>query len=507
MTDDYVDQTASQPSQKTMGKSVSFTEQVEPEPLGGEMFMGDISAQHIEDVLSDDSVGAAAGEDSEYEMVEEEVEEELDEMFAGERCKKKVKRMVKRKKKKNQLIKLVDRNKAAQMPEWTEALEIEYMNKEELNRVISRLRKEGMSESDIKLAEDLHYRRATFSMDQYVKLSEIRQVVAEAINSILDRMGKADGIARKNRTEINLLNDKLKAQQQQVNHLKRIEAGQASLIRLQKDQQARLAENFIKLGDIQHDVKQYKETQKLVQQDIKVQFHDVNTRATMAEHQMKLQDERMTRANLTLHEFIENSKLTFGAKMTELERQVKALPNELEQNMLIVRTMKSEIVKKTEEQFTTICTTLKIDTDRLTDLERSNVTLDKMVRKVELVEMEVQKLRHIDEEMFQANCFIERVLPIQIHHQVCEGLNIVAGTDIQELLKFEREKSAQLSTYMKQCDGYKPGVKRLRTAMENFHHHIHKSEIGSAPFIFGEMKDYWPDIPEKQMKAYDKRYY
>lgn len=68
--------------------------------------------------------------------------------------------------------------------------------------------------------------------------------------------------------------------------------------------------------------------------------------------------------------------------------------------MLIVRTMKSEIVKKTEEQFTTICTTLKIDTDRLTDLERSNVTLDKMVRKVELVEMEVQKLRHIDEEMF-----------------------------------------------------------------------------------------------------------
>lgn len=99
------------------------------------------------------------------------------------------------------------------MPEWTEALEIEYMNKEELNRVISRLRKEGMSESDIKLAEDLHYRRATFSMDQYVKLSEIRQVVAEAINSILDRMGKADGIARKNRTEINLLNDKLKAQQ------------------------------------------------------------------------------------------------------------------------------------------------------------------------------------------------------------------------------------------------------------------------------------------------------
>ena len=49
-----------------------------------------------------------------------------------------------------------------------------------------------MSEQDIKLAEDLHYRRATFTMDQYVKLSEVRQTVSEAINSILDRMNKAD---------------------------------------------------------------------------------------------------------------------------------------------------------------------------------------------------------------------------------------------------------------------------------------------------------------------------
>lgn len=100
------------------------------------------------------------------------------------------------------------------MPQWTEALEIEYMNKDQLNRVIARLRKEGMSETDIKLAEDLHYKRATFSMDQYVKLSEVRQIVSEAINSILDRMGKADKIARTNRTEISLLCDKLKAQQQ-----------------------------------------------------------------------------------------------------------------------------------------------------------------------------------------------------------------------------------------------------------------------------------------------------
>ena len=41
-------------------------------------------------------------------------------------------------------------------------------------------------------------------------------------------------------------------------------------------------------------------------------------------------DTRMNQANTKLHEFIEQSKLTFGAKMLELEREVKALPNELE---------------------------------------------------------------------------------------------------------------------------------------------------------------------------------
>ena len=48
------------------------------------------------------------------------------------------------------------------MPEWSEALEIEYMNKDELYRVINRLRKEGVSDDDLKFAEELYYRRSTF---------------------------------------------------------------------------------------------------------------------------------------------------------------------------------------------------------------------------------------------------------------------------------------------------------------------------------------------------------
>ena len=48
------------------------------------------------------------------------------------------------------------------MPPWTEALEIEYMNQDQLKRVIAKLREDGLSEEDIKLGEDLYYKRAAF---------------------------------------------------------------------------------------------------------------------------------------------------------------------------------------------------------------------------------------------------------------------------------------------------------------------------------------------------------
>ena len=47
----------------------------------------------------------------------------------------------------------------------------------------------------------------------------------------------------------------------------------------------------------------------------------------------------------------------------------------------------------------------------------------------------------------------------------------------------------------------------MRNAFENFHNHICKTEIGSAPFVFGELKDYWPEMPDKYLTSYDKRYY
>lgn len=89
-------------------------------------------------------------------------------------------------------------------------------------------------------------------------------------------------------------------------------------------------------------------------------------------------------------------------------------------------------------------------------------TLHEINKKTDTINVEVKKLRHLEDDLFQVNCFIERILPIQIHHQICEGLNHVSGADLDDLMKFEIEKSDELYKFSKSCEGIKPSLKRLR---------------------------------------------
>ena len=58
----------------------------------------------------------------------------------------------------------------------------------------------------------MYYRRAEFKMDQYVKLSEVRKIVQDAIHSMLDTIRKGEDLARNNRTQITTIEAKLKQQ-------------------------------------------------------------------------------------------------------------------------------------------------------------------------------------------------------------------------------------------------------------------------------------------------------
>ena len=54
-------------------------------------------------------------------------------------------------------------------------------------------------------------------------------------------------------------------------------------------------------------------------------------------------------------------------------------------------------------------------------------------------------------------------------------------------------------------EGIKPDPKRLRNCIEKYTESCWKFKIGSAPFEYGEFKDYWGDIPSRFVNTYDKR--
>ena len=131
------------------------------------------------------------------------------------------------------------------------------------------MREEGLNEEEIKLGEDLHYRRANFQVDKYVKMCEVREIVGQALSSILDRMRKAEEIARKNRTEITVIDSRLKTHTQQIGHLKRLENGQSTLIRMQKDQELKLVEIKNTVADWKYEQHVKKEERTRLDYEIK----------------------------------------------------------------------------------------------------------------------------------------------------------------------------------------------------------------------------------------------
>lgn len=74
-----------------------------------------------------------------------------------------------------------------------------------------------------------------------------------------------------------------------------------------------------------------------------------------------------------------------------------------------------------------------------------------------------------------------------------------------ELMQFEKMKTDEIYEHYKLCEGFKPDIKRLRNAIEKFTENSWKYKIGSAPFTYGERRDYWAEM--KNIPEYDKRHY
>ena len=78
--------------------------------------------------------------------------------------------------------------------------------------------------------------------------------------------------------------------------------------------------------------------------------------------------------------------------------------------------MKEEISVKASEQFKEICATLRVDSDRIIEVEESFKEQRELIKKINMLSNEVTKLKTLEDGVFQSHCFIERTLPMMIHH-------------------------------------------------------------------------------------------
>lgn len=55
--------------------------------------------------------------------------------------------------------------------------------------------------------------------------------------------------------------------------------------------------------------------------------------------------------------------------------------------------------------------------------------------------------------MIETRNFIERSIPTMIHLQLVEGLHVVAGTNLQNVRQFEKNKLSELMKYQLDNEG------------------------------------------------------
>ena len=102
--------------------------------------------------------------------------------------------------------------------------------------------RQELNENEKKLRKELQAARAVFEVDQYVKLSEVRTVMQEAMMTVYDKLKKSDDIARDNRLKLANMGTKVEACLRTVNSVGRLQSSTDILFRNFKDHEIKIIE-------------------------------------------------------------------------------------------------------------------------------------------------------------------------------------------------------------------------------------------------------------------------
>ena len=73
-----------------------------------------------------------------------------------------------------------------------------------------------LTEQERKTRDLITLKRSQYEMDEYVKMVQVRGIVQEALNTLMDKFNKSDSLARKNKNQIAEMEVRFKSVYQQL---------------------------------------------------------------------------------------------------------------------------------------------------------------------------------------------------------------------------------------------------------------------------------------------------
>lgn len=115
-------------------------------------------------------------------------------------------------------------------------------------------------------------------------------------------------------------------------------------------------------------------------------------------------------------EFTDEQKAVMDTDIANLRTQFEELPATLERKVIAIEAYNAEIKKKMSEQFEQILENLQLDSQRLLMIETELKITKELDKRQTASEHDIIKLKKLEDQMFQAHCFLERTLPMFVHH-------------------------------------------------------------------------------------------
>ena len=112
-----------------------------------------------------------------------------------------------------------------------------------------KMKVEGLSKEELDMRMDLEEKRFIFERDQYLKTTEVREVIQEGMEALQRRMRTADEVIKKNNETLRVMEGKVKNCISQVNSLQKLNKGQTILFKQFKDHEIKITENHSEVVD------------------------------------------------------------------------------------------------------------------------------------------------------------------------------------------------------------------------------------------------------------------